>query len=497
MRFLSRDWLRGRARPACLVSFLAGAALVAAFAPVGLYPLAIACPALLAHLWICAARAKDAAWIGLSFGMGLFLAGVSWVYVSLSVFGGMAAPIAVFATVLYCAFLSWPLALAGYVQHRVEASDTLRMACVIPAVWMLAEMLRGLGYTGFPWLVLGYASVDTPLASYAPIAGVYGVSLIVMACAGLLLRAITQPRRSVALALLAAVLGGGALLRTIEWTHPFGAPFMAAVLQGNISQDMKFDPARFGKTLDTYAKLASESRAKLIVLPETAVPRFLDQVEPAYMVAFESIAKRNQGDILVGVPHRRDTETYFNSVLSLGVSRPQIYSKVHLVPFGEFVLPGFGWIVRFLRVPMSDFSSGAMKQKPLEVAGQRVAVNICYEDVFGEEIIRPLPEATLLVNVSNMAWFGDSLAPAQHLQMARMRTIETGRVMLAATNTGLTAAIDRDGRVLGQLPQFAEGRLEASVSGYTGATPYVYTSNWLAFGIAIFLLALSVLLRKR
>jgi len=497
IRFLSRDWLRLRARVACLIAFVAGAGLVAAFSPIGIYPLALACPALLAWLWMCSARPGHSAWIGFAFAMGLFLAGVSWVYVSLSMFGGMPMPIAAFATVLYCAFLSWPLALAGYVQHKLPAGETLRMTCVIPALWVLAEMARGLGLTGFPWLLLGYASTDTPLAGYAPIAGTYGASLVAMVCAGLLLRAVTSSRRLAALGIVVTIAGAGAALRTLEWTQPAGEPFTAAVLQGNVEQSMKFDPNRYLKTLETYERLAAGTRARLIVMPETAVPRFLDNVDPAYMQALESIAKRNGGDMLVGVPTRRDQASYYNSVVSLGTSPPQIYSKTHLVPFGEFVLPGFKWIVNFLHIPMSDFSRGGPSQAPMAIAGQKVAVNICYEDVFGEEIIRPLPEATLLVNVSNMAWFGDSLAPMQHLQMARMRTIETGRAMLIATNTGMTAVIDRGGRVLGQLPQFAEGRLEVLVSGYTGATPYVRVSNWLALVVAALLILLSAALRKR
>ena len=493
----SRGWLRERPRVACLVASLAGGLLACAFAPVGLYPLALVSTTLLAYLWLASGRARDSAWIGFSFGLGLFLAGASWVYVSLSVYGGMPPVVAGFATIAYCAFLSWPLALAGYVQHRLPATETLRAVCVIPAVWMFAEMLRGLGFTGFPWLVLGYAATDTPLAGFAPLAGVYGLSLIIMICAGLVLLIATGVRRGAALALLGVIFGAGAILRTVQWTAPAGIPLSAALLQGNVAQEMKFDPERFGKTVDTYERLASGSSAKLIVLPETALPRFLDRIEAAYLARLEAIALRNGGDMLVGVPYRTAPTDYFNSVISLGVSRPQIYSKVHLVPFGEFLLPGFSWVVNVLQIPMSEFSSGAKVQRPLAVAGQQVAVNICYEDVFGEEIIRPLPEATLLVNISNMAWFGDSLAPAQHLQMARMRTIETGRAMLAATNTGLTAAIDRGGRVLGKLPQFTEGRLEVLISGYAGATPYVKAGNWLAVFVAGVLIALSAILRKR
>lgn len=497
IQFLSRDWLQRHPGAARLAAVLAGASLVGAFAPAGFFPLALAAPALLIHLWLAASRPKDSAWIGFAFGMGLFLAGVSWVYISLSVFGGMPAPVAAFATVLYCAFLSWPLALAGYLQHRLPASETLRTTCVIPALWMAAEMLRGLGYTGFPWLGLGYASTDTPLAGFAPVAGVYGVSLLTMLCAGLVLLSFRRSARVSALSLFVLIFGVGALLRTVEWTQPSGPPLTASLLQGNVGQDMKFDPARFARTLDTYARLASESRARLIVLPETAIPRFLDRVDPAYLAGLDAVAKRNGGDILLGVPYRTGPADFFNSVVSLGVSPPQLYRKVHLVPFGEFVLPGFDWLMGALQVPMSDFSSGAKTQRPLAVAGQRVAVNICYEDVFGEEIIRPLPEATLLVNVSNMAWFGDSLAPGQHLQMARMRTIETGRAMLAATNTGMTAAIDRGGRVLAQLPQYTEGRLDTEINGYTGATPFVNVGNWLAVALAALLLALSAALRKR
>jgi apolipoprotein N-acyltransferase len=494
---LSRNGLAERPRLARLAAFLAGATLVAAFQPIGLTPLALLSPALLIHLWLCAPRARDAVWIGFAFGMGLFTAGVSWVYVSLSVFGGMPLPVAAFATLAYCAFLSWPLAAAGYAQHRLPGSESMRTLCVIPALWMAAELLRGWGLTGFPWLVLGYAATDTPLAGYAPVAGVYGTSLAIATCAGLLLRAMTGPKRALPLVLLAALLGTGAALHTVEWTQPYGPPVTASLLQGNVAQETKFDPERFERTFSAYERLASGSRAKLVVLPETALPRFLDRIDPAHLAALDAIAKRNGGDLLLGVPYRTGQDSYFNSVVSLGVSPPQIYSKSHLVPFGEFILPGFGWIVNVLHVPMSEFSRGDAVQAPLAVAGQQVAVNICYEDAFGEELIGPLPAATLLVNVSNMAWFGDTLAPGQHLQMARMRTIETGRAMLAATNTGMTAAIDRGGRVIAQLPQYKEDRLDVEVRGYSGATPYVRLGNWPALLAAALLVALSAALRKR
>ncbi len=484
-------------RIARLAALLAGAVLAAAFSPLDFYPLALLSPALMIHLWLCARSPRDAAWIGFSFGMGLFVAGVSWIYVSLSLFGGMPATLAGLATLAFCAWLALLPAAVGYLQQRIPAAHGARALLVIPALWMLFESLRGWYLTGFPWLTLGYATTDTPLAGYAAICGVFGVSLITMICAALVRQSVCGPRRMPALGGLLIILAVGGMLQKAEWTRPYGLPLSVSLLQGNISQQVKFDPDRYEKTLSTYRTLASGSDARLIVLPETALPRFLDRIDPYYLSELQSIARRNGGDLLLGVPYRSDASSYFNSVISLGTSPSQIYSKTHLVPFGEFIPPGFGWISSVLQVPLSDFSRGNREQIPFKVAGQRIAINICYEDAFGEEIIRPLPEATLLANVSNVAWFGDSLAPGQHLQIARMRTLETGRAMLAATNTGITAAIDRDGRILGRLPQFMQGRLDVSVRGYEGMTPYARTGNWPALLVSALLIALSVAGRKR
>jgi len=266
-----------------------------------------------------------------------------------------------------------------------------------------------------------------------------------------------------------------------------------ALLQGNIRQEMKFRPERYARILETYARLAEQTDARLIVLPETALPRFYDSVEPAYLARLEAAARRNDGDLLLGLPYRASRTEYYNSVVSLGASPRQVYHKVHLVPFGEFVPPGFAWTLRLIDIPLSDFSRGASEQPPLAAAGQRIAVNVCYEDAFGEEIARRAPQATLLVNVSNVAWFGDSLAPAQHLQIARLRAIETGRMVLTAANTGITALIDRDGRVLDRLPQFVEGRLEASARGYSGMTPYARLRDWPVLVAALLILAAATL----
>jgi apolipoprotein N-acyltransferase len=481
---------------AAAVALLAGATTVGAFAPFGAYPLALLGFAVLIQLWVAAPRPAEAFRTGFWFGLGLFGCGVSWVYVSLHRFGAMPAPFAAIATLAFCAILALYPALAGWLQARVRAPDAIRAAFVIPASWTLLEWLRGWLLTGFPWLSAGYAGVDTPLAGLAPLGGVYAMSLATLVCAGLLWCVVRGRARWISVAAFSAVLAAGWALRQVEWTTPFGAPFRAALLQGDIPQDLKFDPRRYANTLETYARLAERSDAKLIVLPETALPRFLDSIDPDYLRRLGHVARRNGGDLLLGVPTRAAPGEYYNSVLSLGLSPPQLYNKVHLVPFGEFVPPGFGWIVHILSIPLADFARGAPDQPPLAVAGQRVAADICYEDAYGAAIARALPAATLLVNVSNVAWFGDSLAPAQHLEIARLRALETGRMMLTATNTGITAAIGRDGRVLARLPEFAVGRLEVQAQGYAGATPYSRASDWPALAAALALLAAALIVAR-
>ena len=476
-----------------MIAFLAGAASVLAFAPFGLEPLAFLTFAALIHLWIDAPP-RRCAWLGFWFGLGFFGAGVSWVYVSLSRFGGMPPVLAAVATALLCAFLALFPAGAGWLQARIPAGPALRACLLIPAAWVLIEWMLTWILTGFPWLAIGYTSAGWPLQGYAPIGGVYAVSFVTLSIAGMLW--LVAQHRPMFLLAIVGVVGLGEGLRRVEWSQKAGEPVSVALLQGNIAQEMKFRPERAAAIFSTYARLAESTRARLVIFPETALPAFLDRIDPAFLALLESVGKRNQGDLLVGVPFRKG-EDYYNSVVSLGTSPRQLYHKVHLVPFGEFVPPGFGWTLKVLSIPLSDFSRGALERAPLEVAGQRVAMNICYEDVFGAEIARALPEATLLVNVSNVAWFGDSLAPPQHLAIARLRAIETGRMYLTATNSGITAAIDRDGRVLKRLPQFTEDRLEIDAQGYSGATPYVKLRDWPVVLLSLAILAIAVIRARR
>jgi len=481
--------------PACVIALVAGAATVLAFAPLGAWPVALVALAYLAHRWMAAPRRCfiDGFW----FGLGLFGAGVSWIYISMTQFGGMPPVLAAIATAAFCAFLALFPAAAGWLQARVPAGPRLRALLLIPAAWTLAEWLRIWVLTGFPWLAVGYAAAGWPLQGYAPLAGVLGVSFATLALAGALALLVTRRPRTLALALALAIPVAGEALRHVRWTEPAGAPFSVTLLQGNIPQEMKFRPERYQQTLDAYARLVESSKARLIVAPETAIPNFLDRIDPAYLARLEAAARANAGDLLLGVPSRSAAGELYNSVISLGSAPRQLYHKAHLVPFGEIVPPGFAWSLRIVSIPLSDFSRGAPEQPPLAVAGQRVAVNVCYENVFGDEIAGAAARSTLLVNLSNVAWFGDSLAPGQHLQIARLRAVESGRMHLAATNTGVTAAVDRDGRVLAQLPQFTEGALAVTAQGYAGATPYLRWRDWPIVLASLLILAAAVFAARR
>jgi apolipoprotein N-acyltransferase len=479
-----------------------GSISVFGFAPFALFPLPVLGLALLFRLWRRAASPRQAAGLGFCYGLGLFLGGVSWVYVSLHDVGGMAAPIALLATVLFCLYLALFPALAGYLAHRLVSADFWPQALLLAGVWMLSEWLRGLLFTGFPWLAMGYAQTPpSPLAGYAAVLGSYGVGLLVALLAALL--ALDWRRRSGWLAII-LIVTGGALLRAMDWTQPQGEPVPVSLLQGNVPQSLKWDPQRLALSIDSYTQLAQAHPAALTVLPETAIPLFFDQLPGETRQALTQ-----QGALLLGMAVRHRDGGYVNAALAvppaptftgLHATEPatiQIYAKRHLVPFGEYIPPGFDWFFKLVHIPMADFAAGPAQQPPLQVAGQQIAPNICYEDLFGEELLHALPTATLLINLSNTAWFGDSLAQPQHLQIARLRALETGRMMLRATNTGITAAIAPDGRVLGQLPAFTAGALQVAAQGYVGMTPYARWGNALALSLAGLFIGYALVMRYR
>lgn len=470
------------------------------FSVLEFFPFSMVALTILFWLWGNAEK-RAAAWFGFYFGLGLFGAGTGWIYIALHDYGGMSALLAFLATTLFVAFLALFPALAGYVQAKISAALWVRLTLIMPALWVLLEWLRGMIFTGFPWLTMGYSQVSaySPVAGYAPVLGVYGVSLLMAMSAGLLvllLRERWSAQGRATVAGLVLLWGSGAILQTVEWTQPEGEPVQVALLQGNISQHLKFREDTLVNTLETYRRLVLQSEARLIILPETAIPLLRQNMPQNYLEILRAHAKKNGGDILFG-GFEKEGGQFYNSVFSLGEAAQnsnQIsgYRKNHLVPFGEFIplRPALGWLINgVLNIPMSDLARGGERQPVLHVAGQRVAVNICYEDVFGEEIIRYLPEATLLVNVTNDAWYGKSSAAMQHNQIAQMRALESGRMMLRATNTGVTSIIRRDGSVQAMLPQHAEGVLTGQVQGYTGSTPYVRWGN-----VAVLLMIAAMLI---
>lgn len=476
-------------RPAQLtIAFLLGAFAVLGFAPFYFYPATIAALAGLFYLWSRADTSARAAWLGLSFGVGLFIAGIYWIYISLHIFGGMPPLGAAFATFCLCLFMALFPAAVGWLAKR---SGALLIAA--PVLWAVSEWVRSWIFTGFPWLTVGYTQIPNgPFAGFAPVIGIYGVSLVTALFASLLASWPNRTlRRSLVLSLILLWVSGS-LLKLVEWSKPAGAPVSVALLQGNITQDLKWQEGELQRTMDKYLAMVEETRAKLVILPETALPMLAQQIPGEYLLALQKQAQANDGDLLLGAVEF-ENDQFYNSMLSLGSSPMQAYRKSHLVPFGEFIplKQVFGWVYRdWLNIPLTDLARGGFDQKPLNIAGQKVAVNICYEDVFGEEIILQLPEATLLVNTSNDAWYGESLAAYQHLQMSQARALETGRMMLRSTNTGATAIIDRDGSLRAHAPHFRTDILEGKAQGYTGSTPYVRLGNWPFIVFSLALLAL-------
>lgn len=479
-----------------VLALLAGALLPLAFAPFNLFPLAVVSPALLFALWLNVPP-RRALWRGWLFGLGMFGIGVTWIFVSIYEFGGgIGLPMSVFFTGLFVLVLSCFPALFGYLATRLyPAAPRIRLLVVFPAAWTFFEWVRGWFLTGFPWLNLGYSQIDAPLAGFAPVLGVYGVSWATAFSAGLLLAAVQHGgglwQRARYIIALLVLWVTAELLGMQHWTQASGAPLKASLIQGNVSQDVKWTPEALEPTVRRYVDLTRKHwDSKLIIWPETAMPLFYHEAT-SFFDELAREARANNADLLLGVPYMdMRSQQYYNSMMSLG-GRQAFYHKHHLVPFTEY-LPlktALAGVIDFLQVPMSDFSKGAAIQKSLEVAGQKAAISICYEAVFGEELIRQLPAATLLVNVSNDAWFGGSIGPHQHLQITRMRALETGRPLLRATNTGITAIIGPNGQFLARAPQFEPYVLTAMVQPMSGATPYVRLGNAPVVTLLVLLLA--------
>jgi apolipoprotein N-acyltransferase len=503
---------------AVLTALALGLVHAASFSPLDHWTLAlVALAGLFVLLRVAHARgASPLAQSGLTavFGIGWFGAGLAWLHVSMHVYGGMPSVMAAAAVVLFAAYLSlYPALAVGLVARWGAARAPVAGALGLAGAWTLGELARGWVLTGFPWLAVGYAQLGGPLDRLAPLVGVHGVGAAAALLAALLAALIPGPgaargRAGVPAALLAAVLVAAPLAVPRDaWTRPHGAPLSVRLIQGNVEQDMKFRPERAVAAMRDYAQRFVDGQATLTLLPEIAWTVPWDRTPPAIaQTVLEHVARGHA--LALGVPTilppaaPGGRPAYANSVLMM---RPgtavdpydaaQRYDKHHLVPFGEFVPWGFRWFVDLMTIPLGDFARGAIVQPPFTVGDQRIAFNICYEDLFGEELRLALhgeAGATVLANVSNIAWFGRSHALPQHLAIARMRTLETGRPMVRSTNTGVTAAIDASGRVTAMLEPNTDGVLEVRVQGTTGLTPFVRLGNATALVLSLAAMAVAV-----
>ncbi|MGE8681261.1 MAG: apolipoprotein N-acyltransferase [Achromobacter marplatensis] len=507
---------------------LAGAVHALTFAPGPLPDWALAITQILAlaiaaRVTLTAPSAKQAWARGWLFAFVTYAVGLYWLFISMHRYGDLAAPLAVAGVLALSSFLALFPATASALARRytplengAPPSRILAATLAWAALWAGFEWLRAVLLTGFPWLNIGYAQVDSPIAGWAPIVGVHGMAFVAAFVAAAI-ASLWQPsrkkamdsRQALAAGIAVALAAAGWPLSRVDWSSPTGDPLNVRLVQGNIEQSQKFDPALLEQSLVRHLEMTALPPAagvpapQLVILPETVLPIFQDQLDPRVWEAWRGVAAQRNMTIAMGVPlHDRvnGRDRYTNSVMGFDGNTPveqlvagstaMRYDKRHLVPWGEYVPPGFHWFVDMLNIPLGDFDRGGERQTPFAVGGQHIAFNICYEDLFGPDLLPALlpgpngeAGATILVNVSNLGWFGDSWALRQHLQIGRLRTMETARPMLTATNTGITAAIDAKGHVAAQLAPLQAGVLPVSVQGMTGLTPYARFGDKIALAL--------------
>ncbi len=550
----------------------AGALHALSFAPWTLWWGQVLMLASLLWLWLPELDTRPrSGWLKIMFTPWLFSTtwfgtGLCWLYISMHDYGDLPAPIAAAAVLLLSAFLALfaciafltTVRLAGYQRHQ-GVLRRLRAAAVFAAGWTFAEWLRGVAFTGFPWIAIGYAHVDSPLAGWAPLVGVYAVSGLAALLAFLIadlalsfsqsMSAATPVVASVdastgasaksssaavivvPVAVLLMITAVGWVAQKVQWATPSGPMLNVRLLQGNVPQQLKFVPQQSYRAMQAYSRMVAQPSAMgeldLTVLPETAWTVPWAATDPALIEQmFPPDRRQPRLHVAIGMPLPLPSGAgtgrgagagagadqagaltaemilqgrVANSVLLLRADQladqSQRYDKHHLVPFGEVVPFGFQWFVNLMNIPLGSFARGSLEQQPFLIRGQRVAFNICYEDLFGEQLARAVRtsggSANILVNVSNIAWFGRSHALTQHLQIARMRSLELARPMLRSTNTGMTASIDARGNVRAVLEHHTVGVLEDEVQGMTGETPFARWTHWPALSVSALIIILA------
>ncbi|WNJ95797.1 apolipoprotein N-acyltransferase [Vibrio ruber] len=489
-----------------LMAVFSGAIGSFSFAPYAWWPLAFFSLYFL-FLLLYQRSAKQAFLTGLFWGLGFFGHGVYWIHVSIDTFGGVPKVVSILLMGLLSAYLALYPALFGCVLNRYfPRASAQRYLLVIPALWLISEWLRGWVFTGFPWLWLGYSQIDTPLANYAPIGGVELITLAI-AVISAAMTYLTLQRQWLALLIPFGIYGVAVCLNAVQWVSPQPArQTTVALVQGNIDQALKWRPSERWPTLMKYADYTQENwDADIIIWPEAAIPAFEHEL-PEYLSTLDGLARENHSALLTGILSRPDKQTFYNSILALGQGTPAYpsanrpkYEKHHLLPFGEFV-PFEQWLrplAPLFNLPMSSFSPGPYIQPNIQANGRFFVAALCYEIVFNEQIRENITDQTdFLLTLSNDAWFGRSIGPLQHMEIARMRALELGIPLIRSTNNGVTAITDYRGKITYRLPQFEAGVLKATLTPTQGETPYRRLGSWPLYGWIALSLCLGLLTRR-
>ncbi len=489
-----------------LLSFLSGASLVFAFAPFGFYPIAWFSPAVLFYTLLFANNKKQSFYLAWVYGIGMFGTGISWIFYSMHFYGHASVPIAATLTILFVVIIALVIGLFGLLAYLFKDHPKItRLLFFYPLLWVLIEWFRGWFLTGFPWLYLGNSQIDSVLVHIAPIIGVLGVSLLSALLAGTIASLFIFKQTNqfssadmlnsdpikiqskyryqhqiIAIFIIFSIFSGSWAMGKINWTEAKGKPITVSLIQGNILQEEKWLPEHKLPTLALYKKLTQENwKSDLIIWPETAIPDLFSYHIENFIIPLQQEAEANKTDLLLGGFYQNEQGKHENSVLALSQGGREIYSKQHLVPFGEYIpLLGYlRWLNQWMQIPSDNLNAGT-GVTTLQLSDNIAQLSICYEDAYANETLKGLPQANMLINVSNDGWFTGSIEPYQHMEIARMRAIETGRYLLRATNIGVSGIVNTKGELIATAPPYSTQVITHQVQPFTGSTPFIRWGNW-------------------
>ena len=507
------------------LSFLAGASLVFAFAPISLYPIGWLSPAVLFYTLLQANNIKEHFYLAWLYGIGMFGTGVSWIFYSMHFYAHASVPVAATFTTLFVVIIALIIGLFGLLTWLFKDHHKIaRLLFFYPLLWVLIEWFRGWFLTGFPWLYLGNSQIDNVLANIAPVTGVLGVSLLTVLLAGAIASLLVFKQANqllwvdipnsnhikvqskhrythqlIAISIILSVFLGSWSLGKIIWTQPKGDSITVSLIQGNILQEEKWLPENKPSTLALYKKLTQENwKSDLIIWPETAIPDLFSRNMEDFIIPLQKEAEANNTDLLLGAFYQNEQGKIENSVLALSQGGRDIYSKQHLVPFSEYIpLLGYlRWLNQWMQMPSDNLNAGTGKNT-LKLSDNIAQISICYEDAYANEILKGLPQANMLINVSNDGWFTGSIEPHQHMEIARMRAIETGRYLLRATNVGVSGIVNTKGQLVATAPPYSTEVITHQVQPFTGSTPFIRWGNWGIIILVSLLLLLGYFIMAR